>query len=59
MLFRSAGSLEPSHVLQAMYGADDPRISETLRFSFGRYNTLAEIETVADKLAELCQRLKK
>ena len=42
-----------------MYGADDPRISETLRFSFGRYNTLAEIETVADKLAELCQRLKK
>lgn len=55
----TAGSLEPSHVLQAMYGADDPRISETLRFSFGRYNTLAEIETVADKLAELCQRLKK
>lgn len=55
----TAGSLEPSHVLQAMYGADDPRISETLRFSFGRYNTLAEIETLADKLAEICQRLKK
>lgn len=55
----TAGSLEPSHVLQAMYGADDPRINETLRFSFGRYNTLEEIETLADKLAEICERIKK
>jgi Cysteine sulfinate desulfinase/cysteine desulfurase and related enzymes len=31
----TAGSIEPSHVLTAMFGEDSPRISESIRISFG------------------------
>ncbi|MFK5675865.1 cysteine desulfurase family protein [Ligilactobacillus sp. LYQ60] len=54
----TAGSLEPSHVLRAMYG-DSPRISETIRFSFGPMNTEAEISTVVQELARIINRMKR
>jgi len=55
----TAGSLEPSHVLAAMYGKDQARVSQSLRFSFGRYNTAAEIDELVAKLTKISQRIKK
>lgn len=55
----TAGSLEPSHVLTAMYGNDSPRVSESLRFSFGRYNTEAEVERIIEVLSKTIKRMNK
>lgn len=55
----TAGSLEPSHVLSAMYGKDQARVSQSLRFSFGRYNTAAEIDELVAQLTKISQRIKK
>ena len=54
----TAGSLEPSHVLRAMYG-DSPRVNETIRFSFGAMNTEAEISTVVQEVAKIINRMKR
>ncbi|ARD06851.1 cysteine desulfurase [Lactobacillus amylolyticus] len=51
----TAGSLEPSHVLIACFGADSPRIKESIRISFGRYNTDEEVSRFAKKLTEIAQ----
>lgn len=53
----TTGSLEPSHVLRAM---DIPYTAAhgTIRFSLSRYNTMAEIEKVADALAPVIARLR-
>lgn len=46
----SSGSNAGSHVLKALYGnADRPSV----RFSFSKYNTKAEIDVVVEKLKEL------
>lgn len=45
----SAGSLKASDVLLAMYG-DHERASESIRLSFSRENTVAEIDTFIEKL---------
>ncbi|MDY5067444.1 MAG: aminotransferase class V-fold PLP-dependent enzyme, partial [Lactobacillus johnsonii] len=55
----TAGSLTPSHVLQAMYGEDSPRIEESIRISFGRFNTEEEIQEFAADLVKMCKRLDK
>lgn len=55
----TAGSLEPSHVLAAMYGKDQARVSQSLRFSFGKYNTAAEIDELVAQLTKISQRIKK
>ncbi|WOY90035.1 cysteine desulfurase family protein [Ligilactobacillus murinus] len=55
----TAGSLEPSHVLAAMYGKDQARVSQSLRFSFGKYNTAAEINELVAQLTKISQRIKK
>lgn len=55
----TAGSLEPSHVLAAMYGKDQARVSQSLRFSFGKYNTTAEIDELVAQLTKISQRIKK
>ncbi len=55
----TAGSLEPSHVLVAMYGKDQARVSQSLRFSFGRYNRAAEIDELVAQLTKISQRIKK
>src|SRR5699024_8394300 len=52
----TAGSLEPSHVLTAMYGKGSPRISESLRFSFGAFNTAADIEAVITALTSIIKK---
>lgn len=53
----TAGSLEPSHVLTAMYGADSPRISESIRISFGRYTTSEQINAFVQSVSQIVQRL--
>jgi len=45
----SSGVLEPSHVLLAL-GMSAEDAASTIRIGFGRFNTIAEIETAADRL---------
>lgn len=52
----SAGSIEPSHVLVAMFGEEANEIEHTVRFSFGQDNTVEDIEYVVDLLAEFTQK---
>lgn len=49
----TAGSLEPSHVLIACFGKDSPRISESMRISFGRFTTAAEVRAFAAALVKI------
>lgn len=49
----SAGTIEPSHVLVAMFGEDAEEIDHTVRFSFGKENTLEQIEQVVSILENI------
>ncbi|NJE64155.1 cysteine desulfurase [Enterococcus durans] len=40
----TAGNIEPSHVLEAMYGKDTPILKESIRISFGYGNTKEDIQ---------------
>ncbi|WP_409022384.1 cysteine desulfurase family protein [Dellaglioa sp. P0083] len=55
----TAGNLEPSHVLMAMYGEKSPRVTESIRLSFGKDNTAEEIDTFIVQLVRIVGRLKK
>lgn len=46
----TAGSVEPSHVLEAMYGKGHPAIKESIRISFGLGNSLEDIEKLVQAL---------
>ncbi|MBY6035360.1 cysteine desulfurase [Fictibacillus nanhaiensis] len=54
----TAGSLEPSHVLTAMFGEDE-RTKSSVRFSFGYANTIQDIEYAAMETAKIVKRLTK
>jgi len=54
----SSGSMQPSHVLLAM-GRDVATARATLRFSFGRSNTEADIDYVAESLQEVITAMQK
>ncbi len=53
----SSGSLEPSHVLLAI-GVDVARAHGTIRFSFGKDNTIQEVNHVVDVLKQTVERLR-
>lgn len=53
----TAGSIEPSHVLVAMFGKQSERTKNSIRFSFGLHNTEAEIERVAHETVKIVHRL--
>lgn len=53
----TAGSIDPSHVLVAMFGKDSDRIRNSIRFSFGLYNTEEQINRVANETAKIVKRL--
>lgn len=54
----TAGSIEPSHVLTAMFGADSPRISESIRLSFGAYTTMVDLDAFITAVTKIVTRLK-
>ncbi|MGN7295580.1 cysteine desulfurase family protein [Ferdinandcohnia sp. SAFN-114] len=55
----TAGSIDPSHVLVAMFGKDSDRIASSIRFSFGIGNTIEDIKTAALETAKIVSRLTK
>lgn len=55
----TAGSIDPSHVLVAMYGNDSERIRSSVRFSFGYGNTIEQVERAAYDIAKIVKRLTK
>ncbi|MDO1605281.1 cysteine desulfurase family protein [Lactobacillus sp. YT155] len=52
----TAGSLEPSHVLMAMFD-NDARINESIRISFGKMTTQDEIDSFNQALMAIVQEL--
>jgi cysteine desulfurase len=55
----TAGSIDPSHVLVAMFGKNSERIRNSIRFSFGLYNTEEQINKVAIETTKIVKRLTK
>ena len=53
----TAGSIDPSHVLVAMYGEQAEEIRNSIRFSFGLGLTLEQVKLAADKTAQISKRL--
>lgn len=49
----TAGVVQKSHVLQAMYGEDSPRLTESIRISFSEYTTTSEIKTLITTLKQI------
>lgn len=47
----TAGNVEPSHVLEAMYGTDSMAIHQSIRISFGLGNTKEAVAEFAALLA--------
>ena len=54
----ATGSLEPSYVLLAS-GLPVEIAHGSVRFSFGRYNTMEEVETVLEKLPPIIEKIRK
>lgn len=55
----TAGSIDPSHVLVAMFGQESDRVRNSIRFSFGLYNTKEQVEKAAEITAKIVNRLTK
>ncbi|WP_449620556.1 cysteine desulfurase family protein [Robertmurraya sp. Marseille-Q9965] len=53
----TAGSIDPSHVLVAMFGEKSEKLRNSIRFSFGLYNTTEQIHKVAETVAAIVKRL--
>lgn len=53
----TAGSIEPSHVLSAMFGENNPCTTNSIRFSFGEANTEENIIEAARRVANIIERL--
>jgi cysteine desulfurase len=55
----TAGSIEPSHVLVAMFGKQSERLINSIRFSFGFNTTEDQIMKTAEETARIVSRLRK
>ncbi len=53
----TAGSIEPSHVLVAMFGKNSDRLTNSIRFSFGLTTTEEEVRKAARQTAQIAKRL--
>lgn len=54
----TAGTVEGSHVLEAMFGADSERVTNSIRFSFGMNNEREQIKEAAKRIAAIVKRIK-
>ncbi|WP_010531086.1 cysteine desulfurase family protein [Lentibacillus jeotgali] len=52
----TAGSVEPSHVLSAMYDDNNERTTNSIRFSFGSSNTPENVSEAAERVAKIVKR---
>ena len=52
----TAGNVEPSHVLEAMYGSKSTATKESIRVSFGFGNTAEQVQFLADSLIAILQK---
>lgn len=55
----TAGSIDPSHVLVAMYGENAKELRNSIRFSFGYGVTLEQVKEAAAKTSQVVTRLVK
>lgn len=55
----TAGSIDPSHVLVAMYGENAKELRNSIRFSFGYGVTLDQVKEAAVKTSQVVTRLVK
>lgn len=55
----TAGSLDPSHVLTAMFGEGSPKLRNSVRFSFGLGLDEVKVKEAAERTAEIVKRLVK
>ncbi|MER2115978.1 MAG: aminotransferase class V-fold PLP-dependent enzyme, partial [Solibacillus isronensis] len=53
----TAGSIDPSHVLVAMYGQNAPELRSSIRFSFGLGLTDELVREAGKRTAEIVKRL--
>jgi cysteine desulfurase len=53
----TSATLEPSYVLKAL-GLGDDVAHSSIRFGFGRFNTEAEVDYVADKIIDVVKKLR-
>ncbi|KXU16236.1 Cysteine desulfurase [Streptococcus oralis] len=49
----TAGVVQSSHVLEAMYGANSERLKESVRISLSPQNTVEDLQTLAKTLKEI------
>lgn len=52
----TAGNIEPSHVLEAMYGKNFPATRESIRLSFGYQTTEEEVQTFCATLIKILNK---
>lgn len=55
----TAGNVDPSHVLEAMYGKGAPEVKESVRVSFGYGNTVDQVQRFTQELVAAVQQLRK
>jgi cysteine desulfurase len=53
----TAGSIDPSHVLSAMFGASNVKTKNSIRFSFGLANDFEQVKVGAEKVVQIVKRL--
>ena len=54
----SAGAVSPSHVLTAM-GLEENRVKSAVRFTFGKYNTIEEVDFTVNALKDAVNKIRK
>ena len=52
----TAGTIDPSHVLVAMFGEESDKLKNSIRFSFGYTNTVEQIKKTGEEIAKIVQR---
>ncbi|WP_042345704.1 cysteine desulfurase family protein [Bacillus massiliigorillae] len=55
----TAGTIDPSHVLVAMFGKNHEKTTNSIRFSFGLNNTSDQVKQVANEIVRIVKRLTK